>query len=212
MKRGIIDGGGGAMAASVKGPISQLGRFDMESESIRMPLVLDGSLVPMTSAHVPPELRDLSRLMPIVVLVPRSAMDEMGSPQQPSRNAHVVPIDHLNDRSSLMRAAMAHFQCENAEDVAAFGLVAVRFSTMEAFRRGKPVVMTPKEFKMLEYMIKNPRKVLSRDELLNRVWGYACYPTTRTVDTHILKLRCKLAIALLSPPLTCQKEPMLSAR
>ena len=41
---------------------------------------------------------------------------------------------------------------------------------------------------MLEYMIKNPRRVLSRDELLNQVWGYRSYPCTRTVDTHILKL------------------------
>jgi hypothetical protein len=180
------------MAASVKGAISQLGRFDMESESIRMPFALDGSLVPMADASVPPELRDLSRFMPIVVLVPRSSMDERGSPQQPSRNAPVVQIDHLSDRSSLVRAAMTHFRCENAEDVAAFGVVAVRFSTMETCRMGQPVPMTCKEFKMLEYMIRNPRKVLSRDELLNQVWGYKCYPTTRTVDTHILRLRCKL--------------------
>jgi DNA-binding response OmpR family regulator len=130
--------------------------------------------------------------MPIVVLVPRSTMDGRGSSQEASRNAHVVQIDHADNRSSLVRAAMAHFRCENAEDVSAFGVVAVRFSTMEAYRMGQPVVMTPKEFKMLEYMIKNPRKVLSRDELLNQVWGYKCYPTTRTVDTHILRLRSKL--------------------
>jgi DNA-binding response OmpR family regulator len=146
----------------------------------------------MADSGVPPELLDLSRLMPIVVLVPRSIMDEREISQEPSRNAHVVQIDHLNDRSSLVRAAMTHFQCDNVEDVAAFGVVDVRFYTMEAYYMGQPVVMTLKEFKMLEYMVKNPRKVLSRDELLKQVWGYKCYPTTRTVDTHILKLRSKL--------------------
>jgi DNA-binding response OmpR family regulator len=119
-------------------------------------------------------------------------MDEWSSPQQPSRNMHVVQIDNSSDRSSLVRAAMTHYRCENAEDVAAFGAVAVRFSTMETCRMGQPVAMTRKEFKMLEYMIKNPRKVLSREELLNKVWGYQCYPTTRTVDSHMLRLRCKL--------------------
>jgi hypothetical protein len=180
------------MAASGKGAISELGRLYTETESLRVPLALDGSLVPIASASLPSELRDLSRLMPIVVLVPRSTMHESVSPQRPSRNTHVVQIDHLSDRSSLTRAAMTQFRCENAEDVGAFGVVAVRFSTMETYRMGQPVVMTCKLFKMLEYMIKNPGKVISRDELLNQVWGYQCYPSTRTVDVHMLKLRCKL--------------------
>jgi DNA-binding response OmpR family regulator len=49
-----------------------------------------------------------------------------------------------------------------------------------------------KEFRTLEFMIKNARRVISRDELLNEVWGYENYPCTRTVDNHILKLRKKL--------------------
>jgi hypothetical protein len=181
-----------AMAASAKGAISPLGRLHMAAESLREPFALDGSLVPIAYANVPPELRELSLLMPIVVLVPRSTMYERGSPQKPSANTHVVQIDRVSDKSSLIRAAMAQFQCENAEDVAAFGLVALRFSTMETRRMGLPMTMTPKEFKMLEYMVKHPGKVTSRDELLNQVWGYQCYPSTRTVDTHMLRLRCKL--------------------
>jgi hypothetical protein len=180
------------MAANGKGAISQLGQLWTETESLRVPLALDGSLVPMAEANIPPELRDLSQLMPIVVLVPRSSMDESGTPKQPSRNRDVLPIDHLSDGSSLLRAAMTYFRCENAEDVAAFGVVAVRFSTMETCRMGRLLAMTCKEFKMLEYMIKHPGKIISRDELLNEVWGYQCYPSTRTVDTHMLKLRCKL--------------------
>jgi hypothetical protein len=180
------------MAASSKGAVSQLGRLFTETEPVRVPLALDGSLVAVTSVDVPLELRDLSRLMPIVVLVPRSTVYGSGSPQQPSRNTHVVQIDRSGDKSSRTRAAMAQFQCDNADDVAAFGLVALRFSTMEICRLGQPVTMTCKEFKMLEYMVKHPGKVIGRDELLNEVWGYRCYPSTRTVDTHMLRLRCKL--------------------
>jgi len=63
---------------------------------------------------------------------------------------------------------------------------------MEIHRNGRPVILTCKEFKTLAYLIKNPRRVISRDELLSEVWGYANYPSTRTVDNHILKLRQKL--------------------
>ena len=52
--------------------------------------------------------------------------------------------------------------------------------------------MTPQEFKVLKYFAQNPERVISRDQLLNEVWGYASYPTTRTVDNHIMNLRQKL--------------------
>ncbi len=52
--------------------------------------------------------------------------------------------------------------------------------------------MTPQEFRILKYFIRNTERVISRDELLNEVWGYTSYPDTRTVDNHILKLRQKL--------------------
>ena len=52
--------------------------------------------------------------------------------------------------------------------------------------------LTPQEFKTLRFFLNNEERVVSRAELLNEVWGYNSYPTTRTVDTHILRLRQKL--------------------
>ena len=52
--------------------------------------------------------------------------------------------------------------------------------------------MTAQEFKLLHYLARWPEKVISREELLNEVWGYHNYPSTRTVDNHILRLRQKL--------------------
>jgi DNA-binding response OmpR family regulator len=63
---------------------------------------------------------------------------------------------------------------------------------MAVSRCGKPVVLTTQEFKALRFLVLNPRRVLSREELLNQAWGYENYPSTRTVDNHILKLRQKL--------------------
>jgi DNA-binding response OmpR family regulator len=70
--------------------------------------------------------------------------------------------------------------------------VQVDFTSMEAMRAGKLIAMTAQEFKLLRYLARWPEKVISREELLNEVWGYHNYPSTRTVDNHILRLRQKL--------------------
>jgi DNA-binding winged helix-turn-helix (wHTH) protein len=72
------------------------------------------------------------------------------------------------------------------------GDVKVNFATMEVSRQGEPLVLTALEFKTLKYLIANARRVISRDELLNEVWGYQNYPSTRTVDNQMAKLRKKL--------------------
>ena len=77
-------------------------------------------------------------------------------------------------------------------DVLVYGDVTISFSAMEVRRGGQLVALTRKEFKTLAYFLQNARRVISRDELLNEVWGYGLYPCTRTVDNHILQLRKKL--------------------
>ena len=79
-----------------------------------------------------------------------------------------------------------------SEDVYVFDEVMVDFSETEITRRGEKIVVTAKEFKTLAFLIKNAKRVVSRDELLNEVWGYQNYPCTRTVDNHILRLRQKV--------------------
>ena len=73
-----------------------------------------------------------------------------------------------------------------------FGNITVNVSTMEVCRGGAIVFLRCKEFQLLLYLLKNPRRVISRNELLKEVWGHNSYPTTRTVDNHVLRLRQKL--------------------
>ncbi|MGZ3742458.1 MAG: response regulator transcription factor [Pseudobdellovibrionaceae bacterium] len=58
--------------------------------------------------------------------------------------------------------------------------------------RGKPIELVKKEYDLLVLLAESPEKVFSRDEILNKVWGYEVYPTTRTVDTHVMLLRQKI--------------------
>jgi two-component system alkaline phosphatase synthesis response regulator PhoP len=92
-----------------------------------------------------------------------------------------------------VRAAVRRLN-QSSEKVEVFNFddVEVNFSRMELHRAGQLVPLTPQEFKALRFFLNNPERVISRTELLNEVWGYNNYPTTRTVDTHILRLRQKL--------------------
>jgi DNA-binding response OmpR family regulator len=73
-----------------------------------------------------------------------------------------------------------------------FGDIDVDFRKAEVTRGGEPVTVSAKEFQLLRYLIRQRGATLSRDELLNEVWGYDAMPTTRTVDVHVAWLRRKL--------------------
>ncbi|HWO43757.1 MAG TPA: response regulator transcription factor [Candidatus Eisenbacteria bacterium] len=69
------------------------------------------------------------------------------------------------------------------------GALKIDFATYEVTARGKPVKLTLKEFELLRFLVQNPNRVLSRDQLLDRVWGGDTFVTPRTVDVHIRRLR-----------------------
>jgi DNA-binding response OmpR family regulator len=79
-----------------------------------------------------------------------------------------------------------------AHELLAFGDTKIDFTSMVVTRSGKALAFTAQEFKLLKYFARCPARVISRQELLNEVWGYENYPTTRTVDNHILRIRQKL--------------------
>jgi DNA-binding response OmpR family regulator len=153
---------------------------------------LDENLASVPASDIPDDFRDLSRFFPVIVLVPKSAVHDKTTQKKPGPDKSVTGLIDAGDVCLPLDAAKVWLRNPNATDMFEFGGVTGCFSTMEIHRNGRPVILTCTEFKILVYLIKNPRRVISRDELLNEVWGYENYPCTRTVDNHILKLRRKL--------------------
>jgi DNA-binding response OmpR family regulator len=91
-----------------------------------------------------------------------------------------------------LRAQIRRASHVRPEDVYVFEDVMVNFSKTEITRCGERILVTPKEFQTLQFLTKNAQRVISRVELLDKVWGYESYPCTRTVDNHVLRLRQKL--------------------
>ncbi len=78
------------------------------------------------------------------------------------------------------------------EEKIALGRLEVNFTTYNAHTDGEPASMSHKEFEILHYLWRHKNKTVSRDDLLKDVWGYEEFPTTRTIDNFILKLRQKI--------------------
>lgn len=89
---------------------------------------------------------------------------------------------------AILRRADGHAGAE-APPAYDKGGLKIDFATYEVFVRGKPVKLTLKEFELLRFLVQNPNRVLSRDQLLDRVWGGETFVTPRTVDVHIRRLR-----------------------
>jgi hypothetical protein len=179
------------MTATIKATISPFARAKTEFDANPM-YFLNEDLASVPISGIPEEFRKLSRYLPVIVLVPKSAVRDRTTQKKPLPHKSVAGLIDTSDVCLPLDAAKAWLRNPNVTDTFEFGGVKGCFSTMEIHRNGRPVILTCKEFKTLSYLIKNPRRVISRDELLNEVWGYQNYACTRTVDNHILKLRKKL--------------------
>ena len=131
--------------------------------------------------------------LPLVILSTSSKVEDKVLILEMGADDYVTipfsPRELLARLRALMRRA-PRFSPE--ADVYVFANVMVDFSKTEVTRGGEKITVTRKEFKTLEFLTKNAQRVISREELLNEVWGYQNYPCTRTVDNHILRLRQKL--------------------
>lgn len=137
--------------------------------------------------------RQLSQFVPVIVMMPAAAArDSRVSSSSATRGVSSVENAGAALLLEFLQTSLSQVKAQKIENGLAFSDVKISFSSMEATRKGRPVALTPLEFKTLKYLAQNARRVLSRDELLNQVWGYENYPCTRTVDNLILRLRQKL--------------------
>ena len=176
------------MGALVKSPITQLAQASLPRPTSAV--FIDESLARIPTINSK-EIRSLSRFVPVLVLIDKSTIKKLAV-REISESKLLTETSESTRLLGLFGQAVNLFKTTNTDSVIVFGDVVVDLSSHEVRRRGQPVVLTALEFKTLKYFMQNARRAISRDELLNEVWGYENYPCTRTVDNHILKLRQKL--------------------
>ena len=155
-------------------------------------VVLDLRLPGMSGRDVCRELRQLAPSVPIIMLSAVSEVSDKVLLLELGADDYVTKPFSPSELLARVRAALRRASRPALTETFAFDDVMVDFSKMELKRAGREVELTAQEFKTLKFMAQNAERVITREELLNEVWGYQHYPTTRTVDNHILKLRQKL--------------------
>jgi DNA-binding response OmpR family regulator len=175
--------------------IAQSGHAGIESFTAAAPsaVVLDLRLPGMQGQEVCREIKSRAPSLPVVVLsastdvVDKVLLLEIGADDYVTKP--FSPRELLaRVKASIRRAS----RMPGLPEIFTIGDITVNFTKMELRQADKPIALTSQEFKVLKFFVQNQDRVISRDELLNEVWGYQNYPSTRTVDNHILRLRQKL--------------------
>lgn len=156
-------------------------------------VILDLRLPGRSGQDICREIKRQAPTTPILVLSAASDVVDKVLLLELGADDYVTKPFSPRELLARVRAAVRRLnQSPEKRELYSFDDVEVNFTKMELSKSGKLVPMTPQEFKMLRFFLNNEERVVSRAELLNEVWGYNSYPTTRTVDTHILRLRQKL--------------------
>ena len=170
------------------------GRAALESFQANPPsaIVLDLRLPKLTGRDLCKEIKAQSPTLPIVVLSAASDVSDKVLLLELGADDYVTKPFSPRELLARVRAALRHNTRTETANTVSFDGISADFKKMEIKRDGQPVVLTAQEFKTFQFLVQNADRVITRDELLNEVWGYQNYPSTRTVDNHILKLRQKL--------------------
>lgn len=155
-------------------------------------VVLDLILPNISGRELCQTFKSISSEIPIIVL---SAITEVADKVlllELGADDYVTKPFSPRELMARVQAAIRRQRKPVVPTIYRFGDCEIDFKKMTSRRGGRPVVLTAHEFKLLKFFTENAERVLTRDVLLNEVWGYNFYPTTRTVDNQVLKLRQKL--------------------
>ncbi len=161
-------------------------------------VILDLKLPKMSGREVCRTIKERAPLLPVVMLSAVSDVTDKVILLELGADDYVTKPFSPRELLARVEAAIRRSNRHASPAPAAadgpyrFGDISADFSRMELSKAGQPVPMTAQEFKLLKFFVQNAGRVLSREELLNEVWGYENYPSTRTVDNQLLKLRQKL--------------------
>lgn len=194
-------------------------KFNLEAEDYTVTVAADGpTALDLVSGSVPPidlvvldlmlpgmsgyavceTLRDRGDTLPVVMLTARTLVEDRIRGFDSGADVYLQKPFDLEELLSVIRSLLSRRGRDDrlaepaeavGERMVRFGSAEVDFETWEITCRGMPVKLTTLEMKLLKYLVQHEGKVLSREELLTKVWGMNRPPATRTVDTFMLNLR-----------------------
>jgi two-component system alkaline phosphatase synthesis response regulator PhoP len=187
-------------------------RINLEARGFRVSIACDGEEGYQKAMHEQPDLVLLDLMLPkldgyeicrrlkqetpelpIIILTARSQEAEVVLGLELGADDYVTKPFSILELLARIQAVLRRVQPTQEDPVSCeFGDVRVDFQAYQATKRGNPIELSPREFEILKHLVRFRGLTVSRDELLNAVWGYDCFSSPRTIDTHIAKLRLKV--------------------
>lgn len=155
-------------------------------------IILDLNLPMKDGLQVCQELRREGRSAAVLMLTARDGLADKITGLRSGADDYMTKPFASAELVARIEALLRRTRGDAGADELAFGDVVVRPRAGQVLRGGRAVRLSAQEFKLLVHLVRHPGVVLSRDELLDAVWGYQAMPETRTVDVHVSWLRQKL--------------------
>lgn len=159
----------------------------INKESVAL-VLLDIMLPQMDGFELIPNILDKG--LPVIFLTAKNSLKDRVSGLNMGADDYILKPFEGTELIARVRAVLR--RREKDEKVKVFGDIKVFYDRRKVFKLNKEIEFTAKEFDLLEYLLDNVGIALSRERLLEKVWGYEYCGNTRTVDMHIQKLRTKL--------------------
>ncbi len=166
--------------------------FRLASDGDHNVIILDVMLPKKSGLDVCKELRRNGKQTPIIMLTARGQEIDKIVGLKLGADDYVTKPFSFMELLARVEAVLRRMARTAAGDEYKFGEIQLDFRTYQALKTGAPLDLTPREFRILRYFIDHTDEVVSREALLNHVWGYDSSAFTRTVDTHMARLRQKI--------------------
>jgi DNA-binding response OmpR family regulator len=154
-------------------------------------MVLDVMLPGLDGLTIARRLRSAGNRVPVLMLTARDAVDEIVRGLDTGADDYLTKPFSFKVLTARLRVIARRIESENGPSLQIADLI-LNTQTHEVSRTGRPIVLTPKEYEILEYLMRRIGRIVSRDSLIEAIWGYDCDVGHNTVDVFMFQLRTKL--------------------
>lgn len=163
-------------------------------------ILLDVMLPEMSGIDVLKRIRTTELQTPVIMLTAKSDVEDKVKGLDLGANDYITKPFEIEELLARIRTAL-RFSQRTTEKVSqtAYGQLSINEQTREVLYYGEQVYLTPREYELLLYLLKHPKQVLTREQILEAVWGYDYYGDTNVVDVYIRYVRQKLEVANNTP-------------
>jgi len=156
-------------------------------------IILDVILPYLNGYELCKRIREKGLQVPVLMLTALGTTDDKISGFDAGADDYLVKPFEFAELLARIKAVFRRVRSgSELPEVYRIGNLEINFKEYQATKNGKSLKLSPREYELLSSFIKRQGEIISRDELLNQIWGYDSFPNTRTVDAHIAKLRQKI--------------------